>query len=97
MFDGIKKKIWKSENNFTTGEDGKVYRSLLNVAVGNEATIRRHHAKGAVRQRMLDLGFLPGRKVRVLRLASFGCPMELKISGYCVSLRRTEAFHIEIY
>lgn len=72
------------------------YKSILQVPPGETAVIRQHHANGAIRQRLLDLGFIPGRDVEVLRVATFGCPIELKVCNYCVTLRRTEAIQIEV-
>ncbi|CCO22901.1 FeoA family protein [Maridesulfovibrio hydrothermalis] len=70
--------------------------SLLDIPIGSRATIKRHYSEGAVRQRLLDLGFVPGREVEVVRVATLGCPLELKVAGYCVTLRRTEACEIEV-
>ncbi len=72
------------------------YKSMLDVPIGENAVIKQHHSRGAIRQRLLDLGFVPGRDVKVLRVATLGCPIELKVSGYCVTLRRTEAQQIEV-
>lgn len=46
---------------------------------------------GAVRQRMMDLGILPGAVLRVERVAPAGDPMWVRLRGYQVSLRRSEA------
>lgn len=70
--------------------------SVLDIPVGGSAKIKRHFSCGAVRQRLLDLGFVPGREVEVIRVATLGCPLELKVAGYCVTLRRTEAYEIEV-
>ncbi len=80
----------KDRNNVTA------FKNMLNVPIGESTVIRQHHSVGAVRQRLLDLGFVPGREVKVLRVATLGCPLELKVSGYCVTLRRTEARQIEV-
>ncbi len=77
-------------------ERDAAFTSVLDIPIGDSAIIRRHHSSGAVRQRLLDLGFIPGQKVEVLRVATLGCPLELKISEYCVTLRRTEAQQIEV-
>ncbi|WP_319777490.1 FeoA family protein [Maridesulfovibrio sp.] len=71
-------------------------KSLLDIPVGGVGVIRRHFSEGAVRQRLLDLGFVPGRKIEVIRVATLGCPIELRVAGYCVTLRRTEAYQIEV-
>lgn len=71
-------------------------KSLLDIPVGGSAVIRGHFSNGAVRQRLLDLGFVPGRKIDVVRVATLGCPLELRVADYCVTLRRTEAYQIEV-
>ncbi|PIE57064.1 MAG: ferrous iron transport protein A [Desulfobulbus propionicus] len=69
---------------------------LDSVPPGKQATIKRHHAKGAVRQRLLDLGFIPGKLVTVVRRAPLGDPVQCRVAGYNVTLRKTEAALIEI-
>ena len=44
--------------------------------------------------RLLELGLLPGTEVEVIRLAPFGDPMDLRIRGYHLSLRKLEAAQI---
>ncbi|MCA1944386.1 MAG: ferrous iron transport protein A [Desulfovibrio sp.] len=58
--------------------------------------VRRHRASGAVRQRLLDLGFLPGAEVEVVRVATLGDPIEVRIGGYFVALRKEEADRIVV-
>ncbi|MBO6573926.1 MAG: ferrous iron transport protein A [Rhodothermales bacterium] len=41
--------------------------------------------------RLLELGLLPGTQVEVVRLAPLGDPMDLKVRGFHVSLRKSEA------
>jgi Fe2+ transport system protein FeoA len=48
-------------------------------------------AKGEVRQRLLEMGFIRGARLRVEKLAPLGDPMELVIKGYHLSLRRDES------
>lgn len=69
---------------------------LRDVAPGNRAMIRCHHAKGAVRQRLLDLGFVPRTEVEVIRKAPLGDPMECLVANYKVALRNAEADLIEV-
>jgi len=37
------------------------------------------------------MGFVPGVEVEVLRAAPLGDPVEYRVKGYCISLRREEA------
>ena len=48
-------------------------------------------AQGPVRQRLLEMGFIRGARLRVEKLAPLGDPMELVIKGYHLSLRRDES------
>ena len=58
--------------------------------------ILKHHARGAVRQRLLDMGLIPDTEVEVLRVATLGDPMEIRVGDSCVTLRKREADQIEI-
>ncbi len=49
-----------------------------------------------VAQRLLELGFVPGTVVRVVRYAPFGDPIEVELRGYHLSLRKAEAALIEV-
>jgi Fe2+ transport system protein FeoA len=53
-------------------------------------------ARGAVRQRLLDMGLLPGARVAVERAAMAGDPIWIKLHGYQLSLRRAEAKAIRV-
>jgi Fe2+ transport system protein FeoA len=48
-------------------------------------------AQGTIRQRLLEMGFIRGARLRVEKLAPLGDPMELVIKGYHLSLRREES------
>jgi Fe2+ transport system protein FeoA len=48
-------------------------------------------ATGTIRQRLLEMGFIRGARLRVEKLAPMGDPMELVIKGYHLSLRRDES------
>ena len=60
-------------------EVGRCYR-VLNV-----------DAKGAVRQRMLDMGLVPGICLAIVRFAPLGDPIEIRIHRFLMSLRKEEA------
>ena len=69
---------------------------LRDVKSGGRARIHCHHAKGAVRQRLLDLGFVPQAEVDVIRRAPLGDPIECRVADYKVTLRNSEAALIEV-
>jgi ferrous iron transport protein A len=50
----------------------------------------------AIGRRLLDLGFVPGTEVRVVRRAPLGDPVEYELRGYRLCLRRSEALQIRV-
>jgi len=80
-----------------SGGGGQV---LTQVANGCRCRIRRLMAHGAIRQRLLDLGFVPNAEVEMVRCATLGDPLELRLGDrlgdYFVTLRKREADLIEV-
>ncbi len=58
------------------------------------ARIHKIHGFGALRQRMMDMGLVPGAEINVVRVAPMGDPIEYNIKGYHLSLRGHEAKNI---
>ncbi len=71
-------------------------QTLTNVANGCRCRIRRHRAHGAIRQRLLDLGFVPNAEIEMIRCATLGDPLELRVGDYYVTLRKREADLIDV-
>ncbi len=78
------------------GKRHKRGRMLGECQPGERVKICCHHAQGAIRQRLLDLGFVPESEVMVVRRAPLGDPIQCKVANYNVALRRSEASLIEI-
>jgi len=49
---------------------------------------------GSIHRRILDMGIVKGTKIEVERVAPLGDPIEVKIKGYHLSLRKEEASNI---
>lgn len=58
---------------------------------GDQGEVVEVQAQGHIRQRLLEMGFIRGARLRVEKLAPLGDPMELVIKGYHLSLRRDES------
>ncbi len=56
-----------------------------------QAEVKRIEAKGDLRKRLLDMGIVPGCRLQVIKLAPLGDPIEVKVRGYHLSLRKEEA------
>lgn len=60
------------------------------------AIITKVRGRGAFRKRIMEMGFVKGKKVTVVKNAPLKDPIEYNIMGYDVSLRRSEASLIEV-
>ncbi|MAG37136.1 MAG: hypothetical protein CL878_12960 [Dehalococcoidia bacterium] len=70
--------------------------SLDTLRVGQRAVLVRVTSAGPVRRRMVDMGLLPGVELTVERLAPLGDPMEVRVKGYHLALRKSEARTITV-
>lgn len=69
---------------------------LSTLAVGQRGTVRGVRGPGRMRIRLLEMGFVPGAEVALIKRAPLGDPLEIRLRGYHVSLRRSEAEQITI-
>ena len=70
--------------------------SLDQVPLRERVRVQRVGGRGAMSVRLLEMGFVPGAEVALIKRAPFGDPLELRLRGYHVSLRRAEAQRIEV-
>ncbi len=69
---------------------------LSDLKTGETAVIFKVRGEGAFRKRLIEMGFVTGKKVKVVMNAPLKDPIEYEILGYRVSLRRSEAELIEV-
>ena len=48
------------------------------------------------RQALLEMGVVPGATVSVVKFAPFGDPIQVRVKGYSLAMRRSEAEMIEV-
>ena len=70
--------------------------TLRELQIGESARIESVSGEGGLRQHFLDMGVIPGAEVTVIQFAPLGDPMELRIHGYELTLRLSEAEKIGI-
>ncbi len=68
-----------------------VPQPLSSLAPGTTAVITAIQVPVERRARLLEMGLLVGTQVELVRFAPLGDPVELKVRGYHLSLRRHEA------
>ena len=64
------------------------------LAPGASGTVTGY--RGDLPARMLEMGLVPGTPVEVVRLAPLGDPMELKVRGFLLSVRKEEAARVVV-
>ena len=69
---------------------------LADLNTGEKAVIVRVHGHGSFRKRLIEMGFIKGKEVRVILNAPLKDPIEYEIIGYKVSLRRDQARQIDV-
>lgn len=69
---------------------------LSDLKSGQEAVIVKILGHGAFRKRVMEMGFVKGRKITAILSAPLRDPVKYRLMGYEVSLRRSEASMIEV-
>ena len=71
-------------------------KTLKDVAVGDQAVVKRLTGEGALKRRIMDMGVTKGVEIFVRRVAPLGDPMGVTVRGYELSLRKAEAESIVV-
>lgn len=70
--------------------------SLARLPIGAQARVIAVSGDGAITRRLMEMGVVPGAPVRVIKAAPLGDPIEVRVRGYHLALRRTEAQTISV-
>lgn len=70
--------------------------TLDQLPANQPAVIRRVGGKGALRRRLMDMGFVQGTPIERIKTAPLGDPTDYLILGYHLSLRKSEAMLVEV-
>lgn len=71
-------------------------RTLDQLQEGQQAVITEIIGTGAIRRRLLDMGLTRGAEIKMVRMSPLGDPVEYKLRGYHLSLRKAEARLIRV-
>ena len=66
------------------------------LKAGSEAEIVSMASGNPMLQRLRELGLLPGTRIKLVRFAPLGDPLEILVRGSRLCLRRTEANEISV-
>ena len=70
--------------------------TLNELKAGQSDTITKVGGSGELRCRLLDMGLIPKTKVKIVKFAPMGDPMELFSRGYELTIRLDDAKLIEV-
>ncbi len=76
-------------------EENKL-KPLSELLPGERGVIRKMKNKGALRRRLMDMGFVYGTPVELEKEAPLGDPVDILIKGCHVSIRKEEAQNVLI-
>lgn len=69
---------------------------LSELTVGASAIVREFPKTGPAFVRLREMGLLAGTPITLVRTAPFGDPLEIKVRGYHLTLRKSEADHVVV-
>lgn len=64
---------------------------LANLKIGAEAKVVEVVGKTAVTKRLMEMGVVPGVSIKVIKTAPFGDPIQIRVRGYSLAMRKNEA------
>lgn len=71
-------------------------QTLDQLTPGGKARVKRVGGEGAVRRRLMDMGLVRGAEIELIKAAPMGDPLEFRLRGYHLSLRKVEAQMVEL-
>jgi len=70
--------------------------TLRELPAGCDARVTAVTGTGRVTRRLMEMGVVPGVSVQVVKTAPFGDPMEVRLRGYSLAMRKNEAESVEV-
>ncbi len=70
--------------------------TLKEVKVGQSCRVLKINGEGALRRRIMDMGITRHTEIYVRKVAPLGDPLEVKVRGYELTIRKSEASIIEV-
>jgi ferrous iron transport protein A len=71
-------------------------RTLAELRAGERGRVVTVGGSDEASKRLMDLGLIRGTRVEVVRAAPLGDPIEVRLRGFMLTLRRSEAEHITV-
>lgn len=65
--------------------------TLAEVPIGHDVRVLNVNGSGRIAKRLMEMGVVPGVSMKIVKAAPFGDPIQLRLLGYNLAVRRTEA------
>ena len=82
--------------NMKREEGVRMVKALSQLKPGEKGVVEKIVGRGMIHRRIVDMGIVPGASIKVEKFAPLGDPMEIKVKGFNLSLRKSEADLIQI-
>ncbi len=66
-------------------------KTVDDLKVGETGIIKKFHIKGSIGKRLREMGLTKGVTVKLERKAPLGYPVEIRVRGFSLALRKNEA------
>lgn len=70
--------------------------TLSDAKIGGTVVVTGIGSLGALKRRLIDMGITPGVLVSVRKVAPLGDPIEIRLRGYELTIRRSDAMKITV-
>lgn len=70
--------------------------TIDDLQIGQSGTIDQVGGQGPLRLRFLDMGLIPGTRIKLQKIAPMGDPIQIQVRGYELTIRREDARQITI-
>ena len=71
-------------------------KTLKDTKIGETVRVVKLHGESGIKRRIMDMGITKGAEVFVRKVAPLGDPIEVKVRGYELSIRKGDAENIEV-
>lgn len=70
--------------------------TLKDVKIGEKVYVVKLYGEGAIKRRIMDMGITKGTELKIRKVAPLGDPIEIRVRGYELTLRKDDAEKIEV-
>ncbi|NLW52531.1 MAG: ferrous iron transport protein A [Tissierellia bacterium] len=71
-------------------------KTLDQVSIGDIVKVVKIHGTSLIKRRIMDMGITKNTTIEIIKFAPLGDPIEMKVRGYGLSIRKNDAKNIEI-